>query len=90
MLFEYVHVIHFGKGFITVISLTYLPVSKIYFLSQNASRNVRSRIKLTFSITNSNAIPYYCELQLKKMRLVSMRIVVILSHIMITPSFAFL
>ena len=48
------------------ILLTYLPVSKNYFLSQTTSYNVTPCTKLTFLITNNNAELYYCKLQLKK------------------------
>ena len=72
---------------ITVMSLKYLSFSKIYFISQNAFHNVTSCTKLTFLITNSNAKSYYCELQVTKIRLISLWIVIILGFIMLPSRF---
>ena len=51
--------------------------------------NKMSRTKLILFIANSNEKNYYSELHLKKMRLISLGVVIFLGHIMLTSRFAF-
>ena len=84
-----VNVIHFCEGYITAISQTYLPLSKIYFLTQNASHDMTQCRKIILIIGNSNAKHYCSKLQLKEMRSVILSIVKSLGHIMLPQQFDF-